>query len=532
MTQELKADSPTAVALPLESFTSITSNIGHIAARASLFGIPVVTTKPRILEIGCGFASNILSFLAQNPDAEVVAIDIDAGVVEAAKKRAESMGIKNVDFRVASIMDIDGSYGKFDYIIAHNVYSKLTNDVRDKFIEVCATNSNPHCVCYANYLAKPAWTSIKSVADLMKYHASFFATKEEGVAQAVLSVKFVIDAIQSSGAAGEISYYGKMLMNELSIIQNMKVKDLEDTYLSYNRAYYLHQFIREIKKHNMDYLCDSSLYGVYLNNFPQAIVDILQPIGDRVRVEQYLDFIRNTRVKSSIFVPQGNNISLTISTTNLSNSKLFARFSIAEEFSEDKVSNPDLQMKFLGYNGVSISTASPTLKCLMYVMYEAHRKPLTLNELLELCAIKCPSLEFANKLDVVGLDMMNLIFSEVVDIVMFNYDSCNTVSEKPKCFDLAIIQAKENDLWVSNVLNEGISLDKFSSILITSADGTRTVDDLVDVVCSSISSGELVVNIGDQAVSAQEVGSKYRNSVKELVVNALDRFYRVGLMQS
>ena len=66
-------------------------------------------------------------------------------------------GLKNVSLRHASITDVDESFGRFDYIIAHGVFSWIPTTVREKLLDICGKNMAPGGVAYVSYNTYPGW---------------------------------------------------------------------------------------------------------------------------------------------------------------------------------------------------------------------------------------------------------------------------------------------------------------------------------------------------------------------------------------
>ena len=64
-------------------------------------------------------------------------IDTSATQIAGARADATAAGLGNVEFRQASILDIDASWGEFDYILCLGVFSWVPAAVRQKILAVC-----------------------------------------------------------------------------------------------------------------------------------------------------------------------------------------------------------------------------------------------------------------------------------------------------------------------------------------------------------------------------------------------------------
>ena len=105
----------------------------HLAALARLFGLaPPAVGDCRVLELGCASGGNLIPMAEQLPDSELVGVDLSARQIEDGRKALKATGLKNIQLRHASITDVDSTWGKFDYIICHGVYSWVPDEVQKK----------------------------------------------------------------------------------------------------------------------------------------------------------------------------------------------------------------------------------------------------------------------------------------------------------------------------------------------------------------------------------------------------------------
>jgi len=80
--------------------------------------------------------------------------------------------------RHASILDVDESWGQFDYVICHGVYSWVPEAVQDKILTICKANLTPNGVAYVSYNTLPGWHMRGMIRDMMRYHSNRFAEAE------------------------------------------------------------------------------------------------------------------------------------------------------------------------------------------------------------------------------------------------------------------------------------------------------------------------------------------------------------------
>src|SRR6059058_3923953 len=113
----------------------------RLAVVATILGLtPPPVENCRVLELGCAAGGNIVPMAADLPGSRFLGIDHAPGPMEVGRRAPEGLGLKNIELRTASILDIDQSYGQFDYIISHGIYSWVPERVRDKVLDVYRDN--------------------------------------------------------------------------------------------------------------------------------------------------------------------------------------------------------------------------------------------------------------------------------------------------------------------------------------------------------------------------------------------------------
>lgn len=108
-----------------------------IGVFAALFGRPFAPfARSRILEIGCGEGVNLINMAVGAPQAEFVGVDLAEQAVTRARLTAQACGCTNIGFHARDLVDLDASFGRFDYIIAHGVYAWVPERVRHALFRV------------------------------------------------------------------------------------------------------------------------------------------------------------------------------------------------------------------------------------------------------------------------------------------------------------------------------------------------------------------------------------------------------------
>src|SRR5216684_1854115 len=104
------------------------------------------------------------------PQGRFIGIDLSERQIAAGQQAVTAVGLTNLELRQASILDVDASWGQFDYVIAHGVFSWVPEPVQDKILSICHTNLQPNGIAYISYNTLPGWHMRGMIRDMMRYH--------------------------------------------------------------------------------------------------------------------------------------------------------------------------------------------------------------------------------------------------------------------------------------------------------------------------------------------------------------------------
>ena len=96
----------------------------HLATLARLFGLtPPPVERCRVLELGCAAGSNLIPMALSLPGSHFVGVDLSSRQIAEGQATAAALGLTNVVLEVLNLADVGSGLGRFDFIIAHGVYS-------------------------------------------------------------------------------------------------------------------------------------------------------------------------------------------------------------------------------------------------------------------------------------------------------------------------------------------------------------------------------------------------------------------------
>jgi ubiquinone/menaquinone biosynthesis C-methylase UbiE len=82
-----------------------------------------------VLEVGCGVGAQTVTLARRSPDARITSVDISADSIAQAKRRVESVGLGNVEFRRADLFSLPFTPQSFDHAFVCFVLEHLARPV-------------------------------------------------------------------------------------------------------------------------------------------------------------------------------------------------------------------------------------------------------------------------------------------------------------------------------------------------------------------------------------------------------------------
>ena len=271
----------------------------HLAAIARLFGLvsPDVATA-RVLEIGCSSGGNLIPVAAAFPEARCIGLDLSPLQIAEAQARAANAGLANIEFRTASVTEVDASWGTFDYIICHGVYSWVPAEVSHAILRVTAERLSDRGVAFISYNVLPGWHLRRVARDVMLTHAARFDEPAQKLTQARAILEFMKDH------APRDTYYASILQREATMLAEHRDDYVLHEFLeTENNPCSLTDFVTAAGNAGLGYLGDSEIDIMVPDaHGPQVTAQLRQITAGPVQLEQYLDLLTGRTFRKSILM--------------------------------------------------------------------------------------------------------------------------------------------------------------------------------------------------------------------------------------
>ena len=275
----------------------------YLEAYGTLVGLNTPPAKTaRVLELGATYGGNIISQAVHNPEATFVGIELSQDQVEKGNKIISDAKLDNISLIQGDIMNFDETLGTFDYIIAHGFYSWISDEMKDKLLDIISKHLADNGIAYVSYNTYPGWHTMEEVRQLM-----LFANR--GHDELTHKEKVLRGKTVGSLVGSQILNYDNLKERNSKFLGALRsVMQKDDYYVGHdhlephNDPCYFYQFNDHLKAHNLAYVCDADLTLSMVRTYDESIADKLEKLAPHSQAdqEQYLDFMLDTTFRKSI----------------------------------------------------------------------------------------------------------------------------------------------------------------------------------------------------------------------------------------
>lgn len=467
------------------------SHPDHLAALAVLHGVPAPPVERcRVLELGCARGGNLLPMALELPDSTFLGVDLSERQICEARETAERLGLSNVDLRAMSLTEVDASFGTFDFIVCHGVYSWAPDVVREKILAICSENLAPNGLAYVSYNTYPGWHERGMVRELMLFHTRKVAAVAGRIEKArAFPAELARVLMNASGPyASVLREEGKLLRasDEAYFFHDF----LEDD----NHPTYVHEFLTCAGRHGLEFLAEASKPGLMASLTESAQQAIASWADDVISREQYLDFVCNRSFRRTVLRRAGGPPATEPAPEVVERLRVT---SALKRVDEAAVVTDDSPVEFAqpGNSG-SIRTNNPFVKAALQILFEGRPAAPGFEDLW--AKVRARLAEGGKPLPVpeeVGRKslraaLLQLSLSDLVELHVRPPNPASEVSRQPVASPLARLQAVDASR-VTNLRRRGIDLTDFDRAVLLLLDGTRDLDGVAAALVGQVLSGDV-----------------------------------------
>lgn len=208
----------------------------------------------RTLELGCANGANLLPLANFRRDCEFVGVDGARTQIEIARQRQAELDLPNVAFIQADFKEARGRLsGQFDFIIAHGIFSWVTDEARDAVLLLAADHLAPGGLFYLNYNTFPGWKVRGMVRELLLTQTAL----DSHLAAKARHAQLIAAKLAASMALSDHPF-SQLLGNELRFVSESDPSYVAHEFLAqHNRAYWRREFLELVSQHGFEYVADA-----------------------------------------------------------------------------------------------------------------------------------------------------------------------------------------------------------------------------------------------------------------------------------
>ncbi len=281
-----------------------------IGLTGALHGLATASAKTcRVLELGCGDGGNLLSLAAALPSARLVGVDLSAVQIRMGQALAAEAGLANVTLVHADLTTFEVEPGSFDYVIAHGVYSWVPPAVRDALLRLAARALTPTGVALVSHNTLPGQAPFRAVRELMRMHSAELHDNAKLDAARAIAHEWIALHANDPRRRGTTERVARELARMGPDLFHHDYLAASETPIAFS------DFVAHARSHGLDYVDNALPGGQRPELLERPLREMLAPLQDRIRAQQYLDYFEDTRFRVTLLAradaPRGEPLPLT-----------------------------------------------------------------------------------------------------------------------------------------------------------------------------------------------------------------------------
>jgi methyltransferase-like protein/cyclopropane fatty-acyl-phospholipid synthase-like methyltransferase len=456
----------------------------RLAAVATLFGLkPRSVETCRVLELGCAGGGNLTPMAVGLPGSQFLGIDLSPRQIADGQEIIRALALTNIELRTADILAIDASWGPFDFIICHGVYSWVPAAVQDKILSICVENLAADGVALVSYNTFPGWHERRAARDLMGYFVSSQADSSVRAQQA----RAFLDFLARSAATRPDSAYRRALAETAEQVRSKSDSYLLHEYLEdVNEPLYFFQFIDRIKAKGLQYLADARVSILGTSHLPAEVVQTLNQVAPTlIQREQMLDFLNNQGFRRSLLCRPHSSLNRALKAETLT---AFHIASLAQPATEQPDIHSSAVERFVSPDGLELATPDPLLKTALVYLAEVSPWAVSFADLVvtvrQRLRLASSATEQARDARILGARLLNCYMSGLIELTVRPPSFRLEVSTKPEASPFARWQTATTDR-LTNLRHEVVHVTAFARRLLPLLNGTHDREALIDALVTS-----------------------------------------------
>lgn len=476
-------------ALPYESNPFPETHPRALAMLGELLGLsPAPPTACRVLELGCAAGGNLIPMAWHLRGSEFVGIDLEAMQVRRGQTMVQTLGLDNIRIIQGDIGELGDELGRFDYIVAHGVFSWVPEAVGDAMLRLYRRLLAPHGIGYISYNSRPGWHVRGMLREMLLFH-----TRGIGDPLAALEAAQGFLSMYAETLAGQPAPLSRHLALEVASLQKAHPSYLYHEFLeANNHAFLASEFLARAERHGLRYLCESQLERMFPSQLGSLAESFLDGVDDAATHEQYLDFFNQRTFRQSLLVHAEAQPDYDIDVSRL---RTFACASNLIPPRKPELRRP-VSQAFTTAEGREVPVSDPVAKAMLGILHAAYPAALPVETVAgQARAQVAPRAGADGDAGWLG-ELFNLYANGLVHLTGLPSSHDNRVPPLPRINALTRAWLAEGATVIPTLWHQPLDTDAFSLRLLTYLSGDNDRQALLDRLLADVRTGELVLPDG------------------------------------
>jgi methyltransferase-like protein len=417
--------------------------------------------------------------------------------------------------------------GRFDFIVAHGVYSWVPPDVQEALLAAFRGSLAPDGVAYCSYNVYPGWKSKEIIRDAMLLASGASTTPDAKARDARGMLDFLEEVAPAEGVLARVVAESKAF-----------AEGFGDSYLlhdeleTFNAPCYFYEMVTRAGAHGLAYLAEARPETMVPANFGPRVAEYVteKSGGVQVLVEQYLDFVTNRMFRESLLVHAERTPMISYTPTRDRFADLhFAAF-VPPVDDETRMDNS--RQEYRESDGATLFTNDPGIKAALDELSSAWPWTLSRTELVEAVSARLAAAGLAPSVNVDD-HVDNLMGTLILQgQARFRLDPVRTQATiTPLTLDetsrrMAELTSDRDDASTFNPWHETEMLPVVDRHLLPLLDGSRDREELVDALVGRFEADAIPLELDGVVVS----GDGLRDALAAFVDQAPERLAEMKLL--
>jgi SAM-dependent methyltransferase/methyltransferase-like protein len=430
---------------------------------------PPPVTDCRVLELGCGTGANLVPMAVALPESRFLGIDLSPVQIAAGRRDIAELGLRNVSLEVGDIAQLSAELGTFDFVIAHGVFSWVSEAVQEGLLATVRACLAEEGVAYVSYSVLPGASARQALRETLLWRVKDESDPRRRVTQARRFAESLADKL-TSGTPQSAAI--RQLVAEMGAMSDAYV--LHDYLSPTHRPVTLTEFVERARAHRLRYLADAQFHTLFPSERDAAVIgEMLEGRPSDIDREQLHDIHSGRTFRTTLLCRAERNPDRRPSWEHLNDSFLSTR---AEPRGVENGS-----WLFRRPEAETFETTSALVAAALACLADSYPRPVAFPVL---CDRACSSVDgrAASREDIeeIGSNLLAAYASDHIDVGTWNRGIAGSGDPSLQAFSFARLQAVRGNPVATNLWHQSVELGPVHRRLLALLDGRHLRGAFVD----------------------------------------------------